>query len=178
MIQRQRLAEQSDALARDAAGIEPRPRRSAAKRWVWPARPRPWRSRPTSLSQQEGRPGAAGGRGPGQAANLQAQQAELEADQKVAKFQQRDAEQLKRELTRELTNAGGDKRGTDPRLVKLQRGLKQTMGVKVVSPPEINKSSDAAIFTVIARTPPARPATADLVVPSGLRDPTADLATI
>lgn len=98
-----------------------------------------------------------------QAAQLQARQAELEADKKVAKIQQQEAEQLKRKLTRELTNAGGDHRGTDPRLVSLQRGLRQTTGVDLVSPPDINRAGDAAIFTVIATTPPADPETADLV---------------
>ena len=66
-----------------------------------------------------------------------------------------------------LTSCGGrvhDERGTDPRLVELQHRLRQTMGVKLVSPPQINKSGDAAIFTVIARTAPADPKTADLVV--------------
>jgi uncharacterized membrane protein YdfJ with MMPL/SSD domain len=98
-----------------------------------------------------------------QAANLQAQKAELEADQKVAKIQEREANQLKRQLTNELTSAGGDDRGTDPRLVSLQRGLRQTVGVKLVSPPQINDSANAAIFNVIATTAPADPETADLV---------------
>jgi len=98
-----------------------------------------------------------------QAANLEAQKAGLEADQKVAKIQEREARELKRELTQELTNAGGDDRGTDARLVKLQRGLKQTTGVALVSPPQINDDGDAAIFTVIATTAPAEPETADLV---------------
>ncbi|HSI81348.1 MAG TPA: MMPL family transporter [Solirubrobacterales bacterium] len=98
-----------------------------------------------------------------QAANLRAQKAELEAMQQVAEIQEQQAKELKAELTRELTNAGGDPRGTDPRLVKLQRGLSQTIGVDLVSPPQINDPGDAAIFTVIATTDPADPETADLV---------------
>jgi uncharacterized membrane protein YdfJ with MMPL/SSD domain len=117
-----------------------------------------------SLGQQKSALESAAADAQVQAAQLQAREAELEADQKVAKMQQRDAEQLKGKLTRELTNAGGDDRGTDPRLVALQRGLRQTVGVKVVSPPDINKKGDAAIFTVIARSSPADPKTADLVV--------------
>jgi uncharacterized membrane protein YdfJ with MMPL/SSD domain len=98
-----------------------------------------------------------------QAANLQAQKAQLQAEQQVAKLQQQDAEQLKRELTNELTNAGGDERGTDPRLVELQRGLRGTTGVDLVSPPQINKQGNAAIFTVIPTTAPADTDTANLV---------------
>lgn len=98
-----------------------------------------------------------------EAANLQAQKAELEALQQVAAIQQQQAEQLKTELTKELTAAGGDERGTDKRLVKLQRGLEQTIGVDLVSPPQLNGKGDAAIFTVIASTAPADPKTAELV---------------
>jgi uncharacterized membrane protein YdfJ with MMPL/SSD domain len=99
-----------------------------------------------------------------QAANLQTQQAQLQTEQVKAKNQQKKAEDLKDELTDELTKAGGDKRGTDPRLVKLQNGLSKTTGVDVVAPPQINQSGDAAVFTVIPSTNPAMPVTADLVV--------------
>jgi uncharacterized membrane protein YdfJ with MMPL/SSD domain len=98
-----------------------------------------------------------------QAANLQTQQVKLEGQQQSAQSQQQQAEQLKTELTNELTKAGGDPRGTDPRLVKLQDALGDADGVKVVSPPRINKPGNAATFTVIATTAPAATATADLV---------------
>jgi uncharacterized membrane protein YdfJ with MMPL/SSD domain len=98
-----------------------------------------------------------------QAAQLQTQQVELQGEQQTAQSQQQQAEQLKTELTNELTKAGGDPRGTDPRLVDLQDALADTDGVAVVSPPQINKAGDAATFTVIATTAPAAPATADLV---------------
>jgi uncharacterized membrane protein YdfJ with MMPL/SSD domain len=98
-----------------------------------------------------------------QAATLQTQQVKLQGQQQTAQGQQQQAEQLKSELTDELTKAGGDPRGTDPRLVSLQDALAGTEGVKVVSPPRINKPGDAATFTVIATTTPAAPATADLV---------------
>jgi uncharacterized membrane protein YdfJ with MMPL/SSD domain len=98
-----------------------------------------------------------------QAANLQTQKVELQEQQQQAQRQQQQAEQLQTELTNELTKAGGDERGTDPRLVKLQNGLTNTIGVKVVSPPRINKAGNAVIFTVIATTAPAAPETADLV---------------
>jgi uncharacterized membrane protein YdfJ with MMPL/SSD domain len=97
------------------------------------------------------------------AANLQTQKVELQEQQQQAKTQQKQAEQLQQQLTDELTKAGGDERGTDPRLVNLQDALGATDGAKVVSPPEINKAGDAAIFSAIATTAPAAPATADLV---------------
>ena len=98
-----------------------------------------------------------------QAANLQTQKVELQGQQQTAQSQQQQAEQLQTELTNELTKAGGDERGTDPRLVKLQNGLTATIRVKVVSPPRINKAGNAAIFTVVATTAPTATETADLV---------------
>jgi uncharacterized membrane protein YdfJ with MMPL/SSD domain len=98
-----------------------------------------------------------------QSAKLQTQQVELQGQQQSAQSQQKEAEQLKSEITNELTKAGGDPRGTDPQLVNLQDALTATDGVKVVSPPQINKAGNAATFTVIATTAPAATATADLV---------------
>jgi uncharacterized membrane protein YdfJ with MMPL/SSD domain len=98
-----------------------------------------------------------------QGANLQTQKVELQGQQSQAQSQQQQAEQLQTELTNELTKAGGDERGTDPRLVKLQNGLAATLGVKFVSPPDINKAGNAVIFNVIATTAPAATETADLV---------------
>jgi uncharacterized membrane protein YdfJ with MMPL/SSD domain len=98
-----------------------------------------------------------------QAAQLQTQQVQLEGQQQTAQGQQQQAEQLKSDLTNELTKAGGDARGTDPRLVGLQDALADTDGVSVVSPPRINKAGDAVTFSVIATTAPAATATADLV---------------
>jgi uncharacterized membrane protein YdfJ with MMPL/SSD domain len=97
------------------------------------------------------------------AAQLQTQQVQLEALQQQAETQQQQAEKLQSTLTADLTAAGGDKRGTDPRLVSLQDALKGTIGVQVVSPPEINKSGEAAIFNVISKSDPADEETADLV---------------
>ena len=98
-----------------------------------------------------------------QAANLQTQKVELQGQEQQAQTQQQQAEQLQTQLTNELTKAGGDERGTDPRLVKLQNGLAATLDVKVVSPPQINKAGNAVIFTVIPATAPAAPETTDLV---------------
>ena len=98
-----------------------------------------------------------------EAAQLQTQKEQLEALQQQAEGQQQQAEKLKSTLTAELTAAGGDERGTDQRLVNLQNGLKGTIGVKLVSPPDINKPGNAAVFTVISTTDPADTETADLV---------------
>ena len=98
-----------------------------------------------------------------QAANLKTQKVQLQEQQKQAKQQQQQADQLQTQLTNELTKAGGDERGTDPRLVKLQNALSKTKGVLVVSPPNINKSGDATVFSVVPTTDPALPATAKLV---------------
>ncbi len=98
-----------------------------------------------------------------QAANLNTQKVQLQNQQKQAKQQQQQADQLQTQLTNELTKAGGDERGTDPRLVRLQDGISGTKGVAVVSPPNINKSGDAVVFTAVPTTDPALPATAGLV---------------
>ena len=98
-----------------------------------------------------------------QSAKLQTQQVQLQGQQQSAESQQKQAEQLKTDITNELTKAGGDPRGTDPQLVDLQDALGATDGVKVVSPPQINKAGNAATFTVVATTRPAATATADLV---------------
>jgi uncharacterized membrane protein YdfJ with MMPL/SSD domain len=98
-----------------------------------------------------------------QAAQLQTQKAQLESLQQQADAQQQQAEKLKTTLTNELTAAGGDKRGTDTRLVDLQNALKGTIGVQVVSPPTINKSGQAALFNVVPKTDPADEKTSKLV---------------
>jgi peptidoglycan hydrolase CwlO-like protein len=98
-----------------------------------------------------------------QADSLQKQADALKKQQQQAEEEKKQTEQLKQELTDELTKAGGDDRGTDPRLVKLQDALAKPAGVQLVSPPSINKRGDAATFTVIPKTRPADPKTADLV---------------
>ena len=104
-----------------------------------------------------------------QAASLQQQADELQQQKEQLQAQADEAENLQDELTKELTKAGGDDRGTDPRVVKLQDALATPAGVALVSPPQINKSGDAVIFNVIATTRPADPRTAALV--EQLRDP-------
>ncbi|HEY6591279.1 MAG TPA: MMPL family transporter [Actinomycetota bacterium] len=98
-----------------------------------------------------------------QADSLQKQADALRKQQQQAEEEKKQTEQLKQELTDMLTKAGGDDRGTDPRLVKLQDALAKPAGVQLVSPPSINKRGDTATFTVIPKTRPADPKTADLV---------------
>ena len=98
-----------------------------------------------------------------QANELQAQKQQLIALQNKAKKQQKQATKLHNELVKTLTKAGGDDRGTDPRLVKLQDALTNTKGDKLVAPPQISKKGNDTVFTVIATTAPSAPATVDLV---------------
>ena len=63
-----------------------------------------------------------------QSAQLQTQQVKLQSQQQSAQSQQKQAKQLQSELTDELTQAGGDPRGTDTRLVNLQNALGATGG--------------------------------------------------
>jgi uncharacterized membrane protein YdfJ with MMPL/SSD domain len=97
------------------------------------------------------------------AAALEKQKDDLLALQAKAKRQKAQAEKLHDELTKTLTKAGGDDRATDPRLVKLQDALIATRGDKLVSPPKLNKAGNAGVYTVVATTAPADPATASLV---------------
>jgi uncharacterized membrane protein YdfJ with MMPL/SSD domain len=98
------------------------------------------------------------------AADLQAQKASLDALQARAAEQQSQALELKNQLTATLTKAGGDDRGTDPRLIRIQDALTATSGIVLTSPPQINDGGDAAVFTAIAGTAPAAVETAELVV--------------
>ena len=95
--------------------------------------------------------------------DLQAQQAALEDLQAEAQVQQQEAEELQNVLTEQLTKAGGDERATDPRLVALQDALTATNGVEFLSPPFVNDSGNAAIFSLVPTTAPSDEATADLV---------------
>jgi uncharacterized membrane protein YdfJ with MMPL/SSD domain len=99
-----------------------------------------------------------------QATALQQQADTLTQQQLVALAEQLQAEQLQAQITVEVTKAGGNAVGTDPRLVQLQNALKTPVGVQLVSPPKVSKSGTATTFTVIPTTRPADEATADLVV--------------
>jgi uncharacterized membrane protein YdfJ with MMPL/SSD domain len=137
-----------------------------------------------SLQQQAAALQAQGASLQQQANSLQSQGDSLKAQQQQAQNEQKHALALQQQLTDELTYAGGDARGTDPRLVKLQNALGTPTGVLKVSPPTINKKGDAVTFTVIPTTRPADIATANLVqqlrtsvVPPATRDPGHDSIT-
>jgi MMPL family len=98
-----------------------------------------------------------------QADALQKQANQLKAAQKQAEQQQKQAEKLKKQLTAMLTQAGGDDRGTDPRVVNLQNGLSATSGVVDLTPPQINKKGDVVLVSAVPSTAPASVPTADLV---------------
>jgi uncharacterized membrane protein YdfJ with MMPL/SSD domain len=98
-----------------------------------------------------------------QANDLKQQGNQLKALQKKAKKQQKQADKLHSQLVTTLTKAGGDIRGTDPRLVKLQNALINTKGDKLVSPPSISKKGNDVVYSVIATTAPSSQATVDLV---------------
>lgn len=111
-----------------------------------------------------------------QATSLQEWGDELQQQADEAQQQQKQAEQLQKQITQELTTAGGDARGTDPRIVKMQKALAKPGNVQTVAPPEINKSGNAVIMSVIAKSQPAAPQTADLV--GHLRNKTIPSATV
>jgi uncharacterized membrane protein YdfJ with MMPL/SSD domain len=62
-----------------------------------------------------------------------------------------------------LTQAGGDARGTDPRIVNMQNALLATKGVVSLTPVQINKKGDAVVVSAVPSTSPASDATAGLV---------------
>ncbi|MGC4112820.1 MAG: MMPL family transporter [Nocardioides sp.] len=94
---------------------------------------------------------------------LQAEANELKQQQKVAQQQQTQALKLQQQLTDMVTAAGGDARGTDPRVVNLQQALSATQGVVSLTPPQLNKKGDVVLLSAVPKTSPASDATATLV---------------
>jgi uncharacterized membrane protein YdfJ with MMPL/SSD domain len=101
---------------------------------------------------------------------LQAQAAELQRRADAAKRQKQHALTLQDQLTTMLTQAGGDPRGTDPRIVRIQDAVGENTKVVPVSPPQINDDGNAAIMSAIPKDAPSSDATAHLV--TVLRDGT------
>ena len=90
---------------------------------------------------------------------LQQQADELKAEQKQAQQEQKQAEKLQTAARRDMvTQAGGDPRGTDPRVVNLQDALSATAGVVALTPPQINKHGDVVMLSAVPSTSP-RPST-------------------
>jgi uncharacterized membrane protein YdfJ with MMPL/SSD domain len=98
-----------------------------------------------------------------QAAQLQGEANELKREQKQAQQEQQQALALQSQLTDMLTAAGGDDRGTDPRVVNLQQALLATKGVVSLTPPQINKGGTVVLLSAVPSTAPASDETATLV---------------
>jgi uncharacterized membrane protein YdfJ with MMPL/SSD domain len=94
---------------------------------------------------------------------LQQQADQLKAEQQQAEQEEKQAERLQEQLTAMLTQAGGDPRGTDPRIVRLQDALSGTDGVLALTPPQLNKKGDVVLLSAVPTTAPATVATANLV---------------
>jgi uncharacterized membrane protein YdfJ with MMPL/SSD domain len=94
---------------------------------------------------------------------LQKQANHLKAEQKQAEQQQKQAEKLQKQLTKMVTAAGGDPRGTDPRVVRLQDALSGTKGIVDLTPPQINKHGDVVLLSAVPSTGPATDATTVLL---------------
>ena len=94
---------------------------------------------------------------------LQQQADELKAEQQQAQQEQTEAEKLQQELTDMVTAAGGDPRGTDPRIVNLQSALTATPGVVSLTLPQMNTKGDVVVLSAVPETSPASNDTADLV---------------
>ena len=99
-----------------------------------------------------------------QADQLQRQSDALKKQKRQAERQKSKAEDLQKQLTRQLTQAGGDKRATDPRVVSLQHTLLGTPGVVALTPPQVSTKGDALVLNAVPATAPASDETAALVV--------------
>ena len=157
-----RLQQQADALRRQADQLQ-------QEKVALEAQAADLQRQADRLQQQADRLEAQGDRLQQQADELQAQADELEAEQQQAQQEQQQAEQLKKELTAMLTQAGGDERATDTRIVHLQDGLAATDGVVSLTPPQLNKTGDVVLLSAVPSTSPASDETAALVVQ--VRDP-------
>lgn len=98
-----------------------------------------------------------------EADQLKQQANDLKAAQQQAQQEQQEAEQLQDELTDMVTAAGGDPRGTDPRIVGLQTALLDTSGIVSLTLPQMNTDGDVVIISAVPETSPASNDTADLV---------------
>ena len=97
------------------------------------------------------------------AARIQEQAKALKRDKRRLERQAKQAEKLKDDLVAMLTDAGGQPRATDPRVVRLQDALTATPGITSLFPPLVNKTGTAVILAATPTTRPADPVTADLV---------------
>jgi len=157
------LQQQADALAAKGASLQAQANTLGGQGTSLQAQANALAGQGASLQQQGDSLQAQGNSLQDQGDSLQQQSESLKAQQQQAENEQKQAMALQQQLTDELTYAGGDARGTDPRLVKMENALYTPSGVLKVSPPTINKKGNAATFSVIPTTRPAAAATANLV---------------
>jgi uncharacterized membrane protein YdfJ with MMPL/SSD domain len=157
------LAQQAQQLQNEAAALKQQGNQLAAKGASLQQQADALGAQGASLQQQATALQVQGASLQQQANDLQNESDSLKAQQQQAKNEQKQALALQQQLTDELTYAGGDARGTDPQLVKLENALFTPAGVLKVSPPNINKKGNAVTFSVIPTTRPAATATANLV---------------
>ena len=161
--QAQRLADQADALNRRAAALQQQADALEQQQADLEQQAAALQAQGDRLQAQADDLRRQGNALQQQANDLQQQADELKAEQKQAEQEKKQAEQLKKELTDMLTQAGGDDRGTDPRVVHLQDGLSSTSGVIALTPPQLNKKGDVVLLSAVPSTSPASDETAALV---------------
>jgi uncharacterized membrane protein YdfJ with MMPL/SSD domain len=168
--QARRLQSQADALHRQADRLQAQADALARQKASLQAQAASLQSRAAALQtqgaqlQKEGEAlQAEADRLQAQANQLQGEANQLKQEQKTAQQQQKQALKLQDELTDMVTAAGGDARGTDPRVVNLQSALTATAGVVSLTPPQLNKKGDVVLLSAVPRTSPASDDTAGLV---------------
>lgn len=158
-----KLAESAARLAEQAALLEQQAAELQQEAAVLRDQKRELKAQSNELKAQGNELKAQGNELKAEGAELQEEGDQLQADQKKAEQQQKEAEKLQDELTAMVTAAGGDPRGTDPRVVKLQDALSATSGVISLTPPQINTAGDVVMVSAVPSTSPASDETADLL---------------
>ncbi|MGD9960455.1 MMPL family transporter [Nocardioides sp.] len=161
--QARKLAKQADRLAAQGAKLQSQADALQRQADQLEQQKRSLEQQGQSLSRQADQLKKQGASLQRQGAALQQQADQLKAEQKQAQQEQKQAEQLQQELTDQVTQAGGDQRGTDTRVVALQKALSGTSGVVSLTPPQINKKGDVVLLSAVPTTAPASDDTATLV---------------
>jgi len=82
---------------------------------------------------------------------------------KHAKEKEKRTKLIARDLKAQMKSAGGDRKGTDPRLVTFQATLEAAAGVTDLSPPQLNDAGSTAVYSLIPDWGPSNPKTATFV---------------
>jgi uncharacterized membrane protein YdfJ with MMPL/SSD domain len=96
-------------------------------------------------------------------AALKREAAALKREKRRLERRADEAKALEKDLVAMLTDAGGEPRATDPRVVRLVEALEAAGGVQSVLPPSVSEDGSAAVLAITATTAPADPVTSDLV---------------